>query len=134
MSLVRRPENPGGAHERLVLVVDDDEAIREALADIFLAEGYAIVTAAHGGEALAKLGKLASGPHVVLVDLMMPSMNGWDFVERLRALPEHGATPVLVLTARPDEDVRRPEWTHTTYLRKPIDVESLLAHVRRVSA
>src|SRR5262245_12789256 len=66
---------------RTVLVVDDDDACREALADILQAEGYQVSLARHGGEGLALL---SSGPRpgLVLLDLLMPNTNGWEFLAR----------------------------------------------------
>ena len=82
----------------LILVVDDDASIRAAMRELLETEGYDVTEAANG---LAALGKLRAGlrPAVILLDLMMPVMDGWDLrTEQLRD-PELAAIPVLIVTA-----------------------------------
>ena len=81
-----------------ILLVDDDPLLREALADAFSAEGHAVHEAEHGGRALELL---ASGvrPGIILLDIVMPVMNGFDFLERKNADPDLAAIPVVVISA-----------------------------------
>src|SRR5262245_23155992 len=82
----------------LVLVVDDDEEIRNALTEFLSDEGYGVVSASNGREALASL-REGVHPSVILLDLMMPVMDGWDFrAEQLRD-PGLRDIPVVVITA-----------------------------------
>jgi CheY-like chemotaxis protein len=80
-----------------VLIVEDDEAIREALAELLQETGYLVKTAPNGLEALKQL-ELAGRPCLTILDLMMPVMNGWDFLAELRSSGREDY-PVLVLSA-----------------------------------
>lgn len=106
-----------------MLVVEDDRDIREAVSAMLEAEGYVVLTAENGEEAL---GILARGqPCVVLLDLMMPVMNGWDFMRAMKEDRRLEDIPVVVCSAyteRPATGVRR-------VLKKPLDVNKLLAAV-----
>ena len=81
-----------------ILLVDDDSMLREALAETFSAEGHVVQEAEHGGQALELL---ASGcrPGIILLDIMMPVMDGFGFLERKNADPELAAIPVVVISA-----------------------------------
>jgi CheY-like chemotaxis protein len=111
------------AHFASVLVVEDDRDIREAVSAMLEAEGYTVLSAENGEQALTVLAK--GQPCVVLLDLMMPVMDGWDF---MRAVKEDGRfedMPVVVCSAyseRMAKGVRR-------VLKKPLDVDKLLAAV-----
>lgn len=81
-----------------LLLVDDDDFLREALEEALSYEGHEVVTASDGAEALALLER-GPAPDAVLLDLMMPVLDGWGFVERQRAEPRWADIPVIVLTA-----------------------------------
>jgi CheY-like chemotaxis protein len=107
---------------RPLLVVDDDDDVRDSLALVLRDEGYAVETAANGKEALEKLDHMPAAS-VVLLDLMMPVMNGWKTLEQLRA--RNFETPVIVISAAVP-----PAPAHATgYLRKPVDIDLLLQKV-----
>ena len=109
----------------LILIVDDDEDIREALAMVLERRGYDAVGAANGR---LGLDRLAEGvrPSVILLDLMMPTMNGWDFIQHISRDETLARIPVVVLTgyARMAGDVPIPGTA--AILRKPIEVPTLL--------
>lgn len=110
-----------------ILLVEDDPALRRSLAATFREEGYAVDTAADGEEGLAK----ANGGvyDAVVLDVMLPLMNGWEVLERMR--PDN-LVPVLMLTAMdtvPDR-VKGLDKGADDYLTKPFDVDELLARVR----
>ncbi|HEY2512093.1 MAG TPA: response regulator [Polyangiaceae bacterium] len=110
-------------HSASVLLVEDDDDIRDAVAAVLEAEGYTVLTAANGEEALAILER--GQPCVVLLDLMMPVMNGWDFMEVVRKNKRLEALPVVVVSAYSEkkaEGVRR-------VLKKPLNVQQLLSAV-----
>lgn len=111
-----------------VLLVEDDECIRESLVELVEAEGYRVATACNGQDALTWLTSTESPPGVILLDLMMPVMDGLEFLEHLRALDgEKRDTPVIVLTA----SRQRPEGPGIiASMRKPIDLEALLSAMR----
>ncbi|RYZ35380.1 MAG: response regulator [Myxococcaceae bacterium] len=117
------------APRRPVLVVEDDDDVRAAIAEILEAEGHEVVVAAHGQEALEELVHLPP-PSLILLDLMMPVMGGVEFLRHLRVdWPRLKAVPVLVLTAVATE---APSGTQGL-LRKPIIPDELVAVVDRLS-
>src|SRR5688500_10739911 len=81
---------------RSVLVVDDDEDIRETVADVLRDAGYTVRVAADGSEALVEMRDCA--PCVVLLDLMMPRIDGWQVVEEMRRDPELAEIPVCIVS------------------------------------
>jgi CheY-like chemotaxis protein len=108
-----------------ILVVDDERDIRDAIAELLEDEGYEVQGAADGAEALAKARDFH--PAVVLLDLMMPGMNGWEFRSRQRGDPELSAIPVIVVSALG----KVPGVDAAGYLQKPFELEDLLSAVRR---
>jgi two-component system, chemotaxis family, chemotaxis protein CheY len=110
-----------------VLVVEDDNDVREALLHVLHAEGYRAVPACDGLDALTQLeGGLE--PCVILLDLMMPRMNGWQFVEKQRA--RGGSVPIVVVSAY-DAPEKLRSLGVVEYLRKPVDIDVLLGIVAR---
>jgi CheY-like chemotaxis protein len=114
-----------------LLVVEDDLDVRETLCDILIDEGYQVVQAGHGAEALARL-RDGVRPHLILLDMMMPVMDGWAFRAAQRADPELAGIPVIVMTAHigPQEATRDLE--AVALLRKPIRLDALLAAIEGV--
>ncbi len=110
---------------RRVLVVEDEDDIRDTLADVLTAEGYVVETAQNGLEALALVKSME--PDLVLVDLMMPVMNGWDFHRRIRQNPSTAGLRVVAVSAIQDDNSAE---RFDGYLRKPFDISALLATVQ----
>jgi CheY-like chemotaxis protein len=110
-----------------VLVVDDDADVRDILSIALETSGYPTSVAVHGQDALAKLTTIER-PCLMLVDLMMPVMDGAELMVRLRREPTTAAIPIVVISAfdRPAADAQ-PD----AYLRKPINLDDLLAVVAR---
>lgn len=106
-----------------VLVVDDDDAIREALAEVLSDEGYSVVTRRDGAEALSYL-KAGHRPKAIILDLWMPQMDGWRLRRELLADPELEKIPVVVLTAA-SSDAPAPLKV-AGVLRKPVALQALL--------
>lgn len=108
-----------------VLVVDDERDIREAMTEALVEAGFQVIAARDGEEALRKL--RAFHPSVVLLDLTMPGMNGWQFREAQRADPDVAEIPVIVVTA-----LGRPAGVDAAVtIQKPFGVEELIRAVRR---
>jgi CheY-like chemotaxis protein len=106
-----------------VLVVEDNDDVREMMAVTLQLEGHEVITAANGREALETLRRGAE-PCVILLDLMMPVMNGWEFRAALDADPDLKSLPVVVISAAGREVL---ESAHAAaYLPKPIDIDALL--------
>lgn len=108
----------------LVLVVEDDKAIREATIELLALEGFKALGASNGREALDTLEGMADKPPcLILLDLMMPVMDGWDFLAVQRASAPLAEIPVCVVTAVTDP-VRAPDVKHR--LGKPLDIDALI--------
>lgn len=113
-----------------ILVVDDDRDSRELLTTLLAYRGYDIVEAANGHEALSRLEQVST-LCLILLDLMMPVMNGWDFRAAQRRHERHGQVPVVVLTADSRMTGRGTELSAVALMTKPLDFDALLRHVER---
>lgn len=113
---------------KAILIIDDDEAVREALAMVLADEGHSVATAVNGLEGLRYLKAASERPDLILLDVMMPLMDGYQFRAEQRKDPAIASIPVLVLTAGTAE-ARLSLMEANGYLRKPINLLSLLAIV-----
>lgn len=111
-----------------VLVVDDDEAVLVVVEAVLRADGHDVATAADGETALGVLGS-EPAPSLVLLDLMMPRLSGWEVLDAMAHRPQLADVPVLVLTGY-DDVVGLPRCCHV--LHKPIDADVLRARVREL--
>jgi CheY-like chemotaxis protein len=116
-----------------VLVVDDDRAIRESLGDVLRAEGYRVSVAENGLIAL-EIMRSQPRPDVVVLDLMMPVMSGWEVLEQLETDPAVRGIPILVVSAMaaPVSDVPDAACARMS-LPKPPDVDALLEAIEHVT-
>lgn len=107
-----------------VLLVEDDADVRSTLAGFLQQEGYQVITAENGREGLAKLEN--AKPGLVLLDLMMPVMNGWEFLDEKNHLSQFSRVPVLVISAVPGN----PHIPGALgFLKKPVDLDRLMDFV-----
>jgi len=111
-----------------VLIVEDDEDLREMMAQLLTLEGFDAATVANGREALDYLRHNSTVPDVILLDLMMPVMDGWEFRRRQKADPALAPVPVIVLSAL--DQARAANLDATAFLKKPLDFDRLLTLVR----
>ena len=117
-----------------VLVVEDDPDVRSALAELLSGEGYDVATTSDGGEALDTL-RAGLQPSVILLDLMMPNVDGWDFRRAQLDDPKLAAVPVVLLTASGFQpDSMRSERGRLEMLPKPVQAHVLLDTVARLAA
>jgi CheY-like chemotaxis protein len=116
-----------------VLVVDDDDVIRQLITVNLELEGFEVIPAGDGQDALDKVKD--AQPDVVTLDVMMPRVDGWEAAERLRADPETAHIKVILLSARAQEsDIQRGERIGVdAYLTKPFDPDELIDVVRRLA-
>ncbi|MDP9149155.1 MAG: response regulator [Myxococcota bacterium] len=112
-----------------VLLVEDEEDLREMMREALELNGYAVVAARDGQQALDELAAIER-LCLVLLDLLMPGMNGWDFYEQMRRRPGLANVPVVVHSSAPS---RAPAGV-TRVLQKPVKLESLLAVVHEYCA
>ena len=111
-----------------ILVIDDDATLREGLIAFFRLEGRSAVGASNGAEALFLLGK-GSLPGVILLDLNMPIMNGWEFVsalERMHTLPR---IPIVIMSGVTSDREVPPRETDAGFFKKPLNFDALLTAV-----
>jgi CheY-like chemotaxis protein len=115
----------------LVLVVDDDPDILDAICDIVAAEGYRVVRARNGLEALERVRE--ERPDIILLDLMMPVMDGLTFAAALRdGYGDHGI-PIVVISADGNPS-RAASVGAAGYLAKPFDIDTLLVHLSSMTS
>jgi putative two-component system response regulator len=117
----------------LVLIVDDEPFGREALESVLTNQGYALDFATNGAEVLRKAGEIY--PDVILLDVMMPGMNGFEVCRRLRANPITADVPIVMVTALDDRESRLMgiEVGADDFVTKPIDREELRVRVRSIT-
>jgi CheY-like chemotaxis protein len=115
-----------------ILLVDDDDGLRESIAEGLEDAGYTVIRASDGADALGHL-RTSTLPSLVLLDLMMPGMNGWDLCEVMRGDPVLAEIPVVALTATAVMD---PESMHLAdvadWIAKPFDLQQVLEVIRPV--
>ncbi len=116
---------------RTILVVEDDQDIRESLQEVLSSEGYQVRTARHGLDALQQLRSSATLPNLILLDLMMPVMDGRSFLKQIQEEnpTQWGAIPVVLISA--SGEAMHPDLETASTLRKPIDLESLFEVVQQ---
>jgi CheY-like chemotaxis protein len=113
-----------------ILVVDDDADIRASLADILGEEGYRVTGAGNGRQALEAL-RNATRPSLILLDMMMPEMDGWRFRVEQQKTPDLASIPVVLLSAHRNVRDAALALGAADYLRKPLRIESLLEIAER---
>ncbi|HEY2748911.1 MAG TPA: response regulator, partial [Polyangia bacterium] len=110
---------------KTIVLVEDDDGIRETMATLLEDEGFVVVQAANGEEGLAGI-RSAGDPCLVLLDLWMPVMNGWQMLSAMKRDATLARVPVVVISAA--GDLRPPDGA-AAFLRKPIRLEVLLQNV-----
>jgi len=116
--------------KRTVLVADDDEVALEALGDLLEHAGYRVLLAPSGEEALCLLRDADPAPDMILLDLMMPGMDGWQVVSRLRVHPALSEVPVVIMSAG-GSAVLATAPVADAYVAKPLQANQLLHVVQR---
>jgi Response regulator containing CheY-like receiver, AAA-type ATPase, and DNA-binding domains len=121
---------PARSRSKTVLIVEDDPDIREVLEEMIDAGGHAVVTATNGAEGLAALAQVEP-PALVLLDLMMPVMSGFAFLEELAQRTDRSGDRVLLISA--NETVERAAQLPGVvgYVKKPFDLDEVLALVEK---
>jgi CheY-like chemotaxis protein len=116
-----------------IVVVEDNDVTREGLAAVLRQHGFEAAVACNGQEALDLL-QAGPRPHLILLDMLMPVLDGWDFLKRVRKQGPHPSVPIIVATAI----IPSREWVNSLgcqgVLHKPIETGQLLDEVRRCLA
>jgi len=134
----QRPAHPGDGRAPRdrgpILLVDDDAELRDELAAALTEVGYEVVSASNGREALEQL-KARPLPRVIVLDLLMPVMNGWEFCDAARGDPTMGKIPIVVTSGAVSRDPASPYYINVDdFITKPFDLDELLVKIRRLSA
>jgi CheY-like chemotaxis protein len=111
---------------RKLLLIEDEKDIREALREALEMEDYRVSTACNGQEAMEMLNKMEA-PCVILLDLMMPVLDGWEF-RRRQTLSPHSEIPVIVVSAAADKIATIDA---NEYIRKPIELDCLIKAIKK---
>ncbi|HEX3903744.1 MAG TPA: response regulator [Polyangia bacterium] len=124
----RRARPPGAPREQ-ILLVEDDRSIRAALQGILEDEGYAVTTAENGRQALERL-RMTAAPALIVLDLRMPVMDGWEFRAAQKSDPALARIPVLAVSA--DGSAKAAAIDAEAYLHKPLSTDALLNTIGRI--
>ncbi len=117
----------------LIVIIEDDQGIREALQTLIELEGYMVRAATNGDEALALLKELKE-PCLILTDLMMPGMNGYEFIELASKTHTIASIPIVVVSASPNESdlkVMFDAGKIKGFVKKPVDLDYMLTVVHK---
>jgi CheY-like chemotaxis protein len=115
----------------VVLVVDDDAVVRQVLADGLTDAGYAVQLATNGQEALDVL--RTGSPDLIVLDLLMPVMDGWRFIESYRALVHNRPLPIVTLSANPGPPRSYQQLGVRAHVRKPFQLDGLVDTLQAVA-
>ncbi len=113
-----------------IVVVDDESSIRRLIADLLTEEGHAVLETSNGRAAVDLVRE--SHPDLILMDIMMPALNGVDAALQIRKLEGMADVPVILMSAIPNSHVRHME--RTTFLPKPFDITQLLSAIHKMLA
>jgi CheY-like chemotaxis protein len=116
-----------------ILLIEDDRDIRESIAEVLQEEGYRVSLARTGVDALEQLGKSQRLPAAIVLDLMMPVMDGWEFWSLQQSHQDWASIPVVVISADTNAKDKASSLHPIACLRKPLDIEELLAILARLS-
>jgi len=127
-----RASGPHGLPAPKVLLVDDEDSLRKVIRELLERDGYVVAEARDGAQALDQIDRV--GPDIIVLDLNMPGLDGYGVLSHLRSRPATADIPVIVLTAKGDEDneVRVFELGADDFLTKPFRARALSARLEAV--
>ncbi len=115
--------------KKSILIVEDDTAIRESLSEALLMRGFNTILASQGREALSQLGSAGNKIDLILLDLMMPVMTGWEFLDELHRDATASNIPVIIVSAVDAKDLKHPV---ADVIAKPIELGRLFAALSKL--
>jgi len=121
-----------GTHLETVLIVEDDDALRRLLEHVLVFEGFNVLTAAHGAEALRALDNVV--PALVVLDLVMPWVNGIEVLATMRQVPRLKNVPVLVVTGSQTTERDLSAFRPLMIMRKPLNIEAVAPTILQLLA
>ncbi|HNV85779.1 MAG TPA: response regulator [Candidatus Omnitrophota bacterium] len=113
-----------GRAKKRILIIDDEEALTMALSDLLQERGYDIAIAHNGAQGLDEVEKEA--PDLIILDVLMPKMTGYEFLKHLETQTGARDIPVIIMTARGDMQGFFEPWDFKIFMTKPIDLDNLL--------
>lgn len=116
-----------------VLIVEDDKSIRDALQELLQSEGYTVITATNGHKALTFLRSTDTLPGIILLNLMMPVMNGIQFRAEQESDARLGGIPVILMTADRNIESKRMKIGARGFIRKPFEIDDVVKKIERYS-
>ena len=117
--------------KKTIMIVDDEHIINKAIEDIFKPEGYNVIKAESGLEALEKSKKII--PDLILLDIMMPGMDGWDTCAKIKANKKTEKIPIVFLTAKIDPISRSMGMLASKdYITKPFQYKDIVSRVKNI--
>ena len=120
--------------KKLIMLVEDDEFIRESLTDILEVEGYRVICAANGEEGVNLLRNHEELPGLVLLDLMMPVKDGFYFREVQKSDPRISAIPVVIMSADGNVEEKQGRAKAQGYLKKPVEMDEVIFTVKNYAS
>ena len=114
-----------------LLIIEDDRDILEVLKDLLESENYEVSTAENGQEGLNFLENCSNLPGLILVDLMMPVMDGFQFREKQSVHPKFKSVPVVVMSADGHSEAKKERIGVQFFMKKPLDLEVVLSTIAR---
>ena len=118
----KRPDSKTAS--KTILIVDDEFGVLEVLEFVLADVGYSVVTAANGRDALARVQE--TKPELIVLDFMLPLVDGAGVLQALAANPEFSSIPVILTSALPEETIKQRCKGYTLFLRKPYKIDPLL--------
>ena len=115
---------------RKILIIDDEAHVRRLIEAVLGRAGYEVITAINGDDGLAKLG--SKKPELVILDVAMPEMDGFEVLERIQDNPQTRKTPVIMLTGKDQTAARARQANVTAYISKPFDNIKLTAIIAQI--
>ena len=118
---------------KTIMVVDDEPDILTTVGQILKVNGYSVISANDGKECLQKLSELTKTPDLIVLDIMMPDISGWDVAEKIKENPEWKNIPIVFLTAKGDTmSIGIGELMSEDYIVKPFDINNLVYRIQKI--
>ena len=115
-----------------ILIIDDTLHLLEEISDILRMEGYEVVTAYDAFDGMRKIG--TTNPNLIITDILMPEMDGFELISKIRSIDKHQFTPIIVLSAQAAKEnmEKAKELKANLYLRKPCTADELLSSIQKL--
>ena len=130
--IIKQPVAAAPAEQGPILIVDDEPDMRLLLTDLLRAEGYDVVTVADGAKAFDYLRSATTLPSLILLDLVMPNLDGWQFIEERTHDPHLAGIPVVLISGQTAARETARSLGLASFIEKPISVASLREMLARV--